>query len=535
MYIHPRRIKERLFAEYTSTYTKEVSDDEEESVRITGEQESVFTNLSDRETLMEPHFVVPVLKPYKSLERLPSTIDHSEDFEMIPTMIRSVRSCSNLTDESIVRFDTNYAFTLAETKHQTEARKITKTEPSTPIPAPTEEVQILTSESVVIIDAKDDSLAPTVEEKSGKFKHFRKTNRSSQYEKALAAGRPYISSGRIRAARRARKDVRFWDRIDAIVAIATAPPRYPPLSRRHSFHEALFYERNHPHVIKEKFRERRVSLERDKQNFDEMIKTKYKYDETRVKSAGKRILNEFQWTRELWYNWLDEYIAELDKQEVIRQKKEEKRPSTVTTTFEDPSATTMDEDIDENKENRPKQVTNVNLEPITNLRLADSDERRLIENEIYRLTELINRNPRDVFSLSRRGGLFRKLGLFHDALNDLSLAIYIEPSFMDAYWQRALIYMIFEHHDEALDSLNMCIKFNRTHAGAYKLRGDVYAIKNDLALAIANYSQALRYNPTDHEAYFQRGQTYERRNEILLAMDDYVQVTRLNPKNIDAW
>jgi len=106
---------------------------------------------------------------------------------------------------------------------------------------------------------------------------------------------------------------------------------------------------------------------------------------------------------------------------------------------------------------------------------------------------------------------------------------------MDAYWQRALIYMIFEHYDEALDSLNMCIKFNRSHAGAYKLRGDVYAIKNDLALAIANYSQAIRYNPTDHEAYFQRAQTYERRNEILLAMDDYVQATRLNPKNIEAW
>jgi tetratricopeptide (TPR) repeat protein len=252
-----------------------------------------------------------------------------------------------------------------------------------------------------------------------------------------------------------------------------------------------------------------------------------------VKSAGKRVLNEFEWTRELWYTWLDEYIAELDKQESFRQKKEEKRPSTISTPFDEPSATTVDDD--ENEETSTKKSRNVHLEPIINLQLADSEERRLIETEIYRLTELINRNPRDVFSLTRRGGLFRKLGLFHDALNDFSLAIYIEPAFMDAYWQRALIYMIFEHYDQALDSLNMCIKFNKTHAGAYKLRGDVYVIKNDLALAIANYSQALRYNPTDHEAYFQRGQTYERRNEILLAMDDYVQVTRLNPKNIEAW
>lgn len=537
MYIHPRRIKERLFAQYTSAHMKSLSDDEDDKPTTIGEHETIFTNLTERDSLVEQQFLVPVIKPYKSLERLPSTIDNSDEFQMIPTMLRSTRSCSNLTTESILRFDTNYAFTLDETKDQTDARKISKTQLTTPTPIPIEESQIIPPDSTEIIDTSEPSLQPTIDEKSGEFKYFRKTNRSSQYEKAVATGRPFISRGRIRAARRARKDVRFWDRIDAIVAIASAPPRTSSLTRRHSFHEALFYERNHPHVIKQRFRERRVSLERDKQKFDEIIKTKYKYDETRVKSAGKRLLNEFEWTRDLWYTWLDEYIAELDKQELIRQEKEEKRPSIITTPLDEPSTITMDDDDDndESDEYPKKKKSNVQLEPITNLHLSDSEERRLIEDEIHRLTTLINRNPRDVFSLSRRGGLLRKLGLFHDALNDLSLAIYIEPSFMDAYWQRALIYMIFEHYDEALDSLNMCIKFNKVHAGAYKLRGDVYAIKNDLALAIANYSQAIRYNPTDHEAYFQRAQTYERRNEILLAMDDYVQVTRLNPKNIEAW
>jgi tetratricopeptide (TPR) repeat protein len=534
MYVHPRRIKERLFAQYTSVHTKELDDnDEDENLTLTGEHGTIFTNFSEQDSLIEPSFLVPVIKPYKSLERLPSTIDHSDEFQMIPTMIRSSRSCSNLTTETVIRFDTDYAFTLDETKHQIDARKTVKIEPKPPTPIPIVESQIIPSESAEIIDVKENSLEPTVEEKSREFKYFPKTNRSKLYEKAVTAGRPHISSGRLRAARRSRKDVRFWERIDAIVAIATAPPRSSPLSRRHSFHEAFFYEQHHPHIIKQQFRERRISLERDKQNFDEIVKPKYKYDETRVKSGGKRLLNEFEWTRELWYSWLDEYIAELDKQEVIRQEKEEKRRSTMLTPFDETLSTTLDSD--ENEDNSIRKVTTVQVEPITNLHLADSEERRLIENEIHRLTSIINRNPRDVFSLTRRGGLLRKLGLFHDALNDLSLAIYIEPLFMDAYWQRALIYIIFEHYDEALDSLNMCIKFNKTHAGAYKLRGDVYRIKNDLALAIANYSQAIRYNPTDHEAYFQRAQTYERRNEILLAMDDYIQVTRLNPKKIEAW
>lgn len=379
-----------------------------------------------------------------------------------------------------------------------------------------------------------------MENSSENFKHFRKKKRAVHYDQAVAAGRRFISTAHQRESRRARKDAHFWQRIDAIVAIATAPPRYPPISRRHSFHEAFYYERNHPHLTKERFNKSRRSLERNKLNFDASIKTKYKYDETRVKSGGKRLLNEFQWTRELWYEWLDEYIAELDKREATRQEIEKSRPPAPATPHSEMSVGTAQTEYEDNMEDegediRPKKSPSAHLEPIINLKLADSEERRLVEDEIHRLTVMIDRNPHDVFSLTRRGGLFRKLGLFHDALNDLSLAVYIEPSFMDAYWQRALIYMIFEHYDEALESLNMCIKFNKTHAGAYKLRGDVYAIKNDLALAIANYSQAIRYNQNDHESYFRRAQTYERRNEILLAMDDYVQVTLLNPKNIEAW
>ncbi|UJR32034.1 hypothetical protein I4U23_019502 [Adineta vaga] len=528
MYIHPRRVKESLFPQYTSSaHSKGLSDDEEENSTITGEMERMITNFSERETSIEERIIPPIIRSYKSLERLPSTVDHSNEFQMLPRMVRSTRSCSNLLVEPLISFDTDHIFTLNETKHQIQARKTVQIEPIPRYLIPSETV-----DSTVTKESPEPTThEQSVEASSNDFKYFHKTNRSAHYEQAVAAGRPHISSGRLRAAKRSRKDVHYWERIDAIAALASAPPRYPVLSRRESFHEAFFYERYHPHVIKQQFRQRQTSLELGKQTFDGIIKTQYKYDETRTKSAGKRLLNEFEWTRDLWYTWLDEYIAELDKREFKRQEKDTKRQSIIPRAHE--RAAVYDDDDDDDDVSR--KGTNSSAEPIVNLELADSEERRLIENEIHRLTILINHNPHDVFSLTRRGGLLRKLGLFHDALNDLSLAIYVEPSFMDAYWQRALIYMIFEHYDEALDSLNMCIKFKKTHAGAYKLRADVYVIKNDLALANANYSQAIRYNPTDHEAYFRRAQTYERRNEILLAMDDYVQVTRLNPKNIEAW
>jgi hypothetical protein len=44
MFIHPRRIKERLFAQYTSARVKEASDDDDdEGFTMTGEQETIFT------------------------------------------------------------------------------------------------------------------------------------------------------------------------------------------------------------------------------------------------------------------------------------------------------------------------------------------------------------------------------------------------------------------------------------------------------------------------------------------------------------
>ncbi|CAF3329691.1 unnamed protein product [Rotaria socialis] len=541
MYIHPRRVKERLFVEYTSNQTKEFIDMDDDDMTLIDEQKSVFTNFSEVDQMLEVPYVVPVIKRYKSLERLPSTIDHSDEFRMSSNMIRSSRSCSNLTSELTLRLDTNYVFTLDETKHQIAARKHVKPETITSNTVPSDETHLVSSQIIEVAAVKEQQesiVEEKVEQSSGDFQYFRKTHHAVHYEDAVADGRQFISTARMRATRRSRKDVRFWERIDAIVALATAPPRDPPISRRQSFHEAHFYERNHPHLIKEKFRKRRTSLEKEKLNFDKNIKTKYKYEETRTKFGGKRLLNEFEWTREVWYIWLDEYIAELDKIEIMRQEKEVKQQQQIaaSTPLDEPSTFAIDDSEHEISGSQIKKVsTSVQLEPIINLQVPHSEERRLIEDELYRLTKLIDRDPRDVFSLTRRGGLLRKLGLFHDALNDLSLAVYIEPSFMDAYWQRALIYMIFEHYDDALDSLNMCIKFNKTHAGAYKLRGDIYSMRNDLALAIANYSQAIRHNSTDHESYFQRAQTYERRNEILLAMDDYVQVTQLNPKNIEAW
>ena len=63
-----------------------------------------------------------------------------------------------------------------------------------------------------------------------------------------------------------------------------------------------------------------------------------------------------------------------------------------------------------------------------------------------------------------------QLGQIKQALDDLSLAIQIEPMMLDAYWHRHLVYILLNKKHAALDDLNIVLKYNKSHVGAYKSR-----------------------------------------------------------------
>lgn len=105
--------------------------------------------------------------------------------------------------------------------------------------------------------------------------------------------------------------------------------------------------------------------------------------------------------------------------------------------------------------------------------LPDPELMKLLECEVEVLTRRLNAkmNP---FDLTRRATLFRKLGFIKKALDDLNMVLEIESNFVDARWQRHLIYLVQDRKNEALDELNYILKINRNHAGAYLSRLDIY-------------------------------------------------------------
>lgn len=140
MYVHPRKVKERLFAQYISPNIKDptsIGDDENEDEKDDETFPLSKTNATfsiDRDHWLDQRGEIPVLRPYKSLERLPSSIEHSDEFQILPRLVRSYQSLKNLTKEQAIRFETNFAFTLKETKHQIAHRKTNSAVPNAPTP-----------------------------------------------------------------------------------------------------------------------------------------------------------------------------------------------------------------------------------------------------------------------------------------------------------------------------------------------------------------------------------------------------------------
>ncbi|RNA23617.1 tetratricopeptide repeat 6 [Brachionus plicatilis] len=251
---------------------------------------------------------------------------------------------------------------------------------------------------------------------------------------------------------------------------------------------------------------------------------------------------EREWTRDIWNVWFDQVITGDESQLNDSNEKPKLFDIKKETKIESEKESGDVEEMEEEGDKIRKIVKSPTpYATYSQINFEDLDEKKLnfqhikvAEKEI----EVLNRRLEQkllVFDLVRRGTLYRKLGFIKKALDDFNLAIDTEPKFVDAYWQRHLVYLVQDRRKDATEDLNQIIKLNRSHSGAYLSLGDLHAQRNDLQMAIVNYSQAVKFNPNDDQAFFKRGKLYEQKGDVRMAMDDYLTTTRLNPKNSEAW
>ncbi|HEY6073366.1 MAG TPA: tetratricopeptide repeat protein [Anaerolineales bacterium] len=83
------------------------------------------------------------------------------------------------------------------------------------------------------------------------------------------------------------------------------------------------------------------------------------------------------------------------------------------------------------------------------------------------------------------------------AISDYSKALKLNPSFAEAYNNRAYVYMVKKDYASALSDLNDALKIRPDYVNALMNRGDIYnyyfAINYERA--VADYDQVLRIDP----------------------------------------
>jgi tetratricopeptide (TPR) repeat protein len=131
------------------------------------------------------------------------------------------------------------------------------------------------------------------------------------------------------------------------------------------------------------------------------------------------------------------------------------------------------------------------------------------------------------------------------------------PKHYDALVQRALLYLTLHQPVDALQDLTMAIKINPSKSTAYLHRGRCYhRYVRQTENSLADYTEAIRLAPQETGSYFGRGELYDEivmykekqaleqqdhvayahvSKEFLAAVNDYSQVLALDPQYENAY
>jgi tetratricopeptide (TPR) repeat protein len=117
------------------------------------------------------------------------------------------------------------------------------------------------------------------------------------------------------------------------------------------------------------------------------------------------------------------------------------------------------------------------------------------------------------------------------AIDHLTTAIRLHPTFAIAYFKRGNIQLRMGRRDEAIADYTAAIRLVPNHAAYHNNRGRAHFEAKQFDQAIADYDAALRIDPSFAVAYFNRGLAREAMGNRDQAIDDFAQGVGLDPSN----
>jgi tetratricopeptide (TPR) repeat protein len=107
------------------------------------------------------------------------------------------------------------------------------------------------------------------------------------------------------------------------------------------------------------------------------------------------------------------------------------------------------------------------------------------------------------------------------AITYYSTAIELDPSYVEAYYQRSIAYARVGNYTDAFADLDRVIELEPDVASHYFSRANLYKQVGNLEQALGDYSQAIAIDPAYLAAYFNRANTYYELGNTAEALADY--------------
>ncbi|OPY75094.1 MAG: TPR repeat-containing protein YrrB [Syntrophorhabdus sp. PtaU1.Bin058] len=96
---------------------------------------------------------------------------------------------------------------------------------------------------------------------------------------------------------------------------------------------------------------------------------------------------------------------------------------------------------------------------------------------------------------------FVHAGNIQEAINLYTLAIEKDPEFIDAYYNRGIMYYFLKEYEKAIGDLNKVIEKRPDHVMAYASRGSVYDKIGDQQKALSDFRKAAQLGDKDVQEY----------------------------------
>jgi tetratricopeptide (TPR) repeat protein/S1-C subfamily serine protease len=159
------------------------------------------------------------------------------------------------------------------------------------------------------------------------------------------------------------------------------------------------------------------------------------------------------------------------------------------------------------------------------------------QRAIQDFSKAIQLDPTYLMAYFMRAVTYEQVQDLKSSLNDYNQAIVIDPEFSEVYSNRALIKVQLNDFAGALSDFNLAISISPNNHEAYHNRAALKEDKfNDFVGALSDYNSAISINPKYHEAYNHRaGLKHLHLNDKQGAMADYDQAIIINPRYATAY